>query len=144
MYVPFVVIITLSFHHSWLITGGLTSIIRWVSLVFHRLLTHLEHLSSPPLLEVFVVNNIWLSVNCFVDHCFFFLLSIITLCCLVCPSNYGFLFPLWYLQTFLAGSPKEPHLLGVVFDQCRIILLYLVPPLLHVAIKTPIHPETTF
>ena len=47
-YVPFVVITIRSFPHSWLITGFVTRVTRWVSYMEQELFTLSEHLSSPP------------------------------------------------------------------------------------------------
>ena len=46
-YVPLVVNTSRSFPHSWLVTGFVTRLTRWVPLVEQELLTLLEHLSSP-------------------------------------------------------------------------------------------------
>jgi len=44
-----------SFSHSWLITGFVTRLTRWVSLVEYELLTLPDHLSSSPVLVGFVL-----------------------------------------------------------------------------------------
>ena len=71
----------------------------WVPLVEQELLTHTEHLSSPPVFSgVHVTRSLVLYV-CFVDRC----LSFCTFSfghCVVCSSSiYGFWLPLWHLQT---------------------------------------------
>ena len=47
-----------SFPHSWLITGFVTRLTRWVSLVEYELLTLPDHLSSTPVLVGFVLLNL--------------------------------------------------------------------------------------
>ena len=47
-----------SFSHSWLITGFVTRLTRWVSLVECELLTLPDHLSSSPVLVAFVLLNL--------------------------------------------------------------------------------------
>ena len=99
-YVPLVVNSSRSFSPSWLITGFVTRLTRWMSLVEQELNTLPEHLRSPPVFsEVRVTRSLVLYV-CFVDHC----LSFCTFSfghCVVCCSIYGFWLPLWYLQTLL-------------------------------------------
>jgi len=76
-------------------TAGLQhGVTRWVS--------HVEHLSSPPVFSgVRVARSL-----CF---CAMFCRSL-SICpfsfghCIVCPSIYGFWLPLWYLQSFLKTS----------------------------------------
>jgi hypothetical protein len=84
-YVPLVVSTSRSFPRSWRITGFVTRLTRWVSLVEQELLILPEHLSSPPLLSgVRVTWSLALYV-CFVDRC----LSFCTFSfghCVVCSS----------------------------------------------------------
>ena len=64
-YVPLVVNTIRSFPHSWLITGFVTRLTRWVSLVEQELPTLPEHLSSPPVLSrVRVTRSLVLRVFC--------------------------------------------------------------------------------
>jgi hypothetical protein len=64
-YVPLVVNTIRSFPHSWLITGFVTRLTRWVSLVEQELSTLPEHLSSPPVLSrVRVTRSLVLRVFC--------------------------------------------------------------------------------
>jgi hypothetical protein len=86
--------------NSWLITGFVTRLTRWVPLVEQELLTLTEHLSS---LQVFSgVRVTWSLVLyvCFVDHC----LSLCTFSfghCVVCSSSiYGFWLPSTPLKTW--------------------------------------------
>ena len=100
-YVLIVVNTSRSFPRSWLITGFVTKLTRWVSLVEQELSTLPEHLSSPPVFSgVHVTRSLVLYV-CFVDRC----LSFCTFSfghCVVCSSSiYGFWLPLWYLQTLI-------------------------------------------
>jgi hypothetical protein len=86
--------------YTWLITGFVTRLIRWVPLVEQELLTLPEHLSSPPVFSGVRVTRSLVLYVCFVDLC----LSFCTFSfghCVVCSSSYGFWLPLWYLQTLL-------------------------------------------
>jgi hypothetical protein len=100
-YVPLVVNTSRSFPHSWLITGFVTRLTRRVPLVEQELLTLPDHLSSPPVFSGVCVTRSLVLYVCFVDRC----LSFSTFSfghCVVCSSSiYGFLLPLWYLQTLL-------------------------------------------
>ena len=74
VYVPLVVSNASSFPHSRLITGFITSVMRWVPLVEQELPTLPEHLSLPPVLNgVCVIRSLVL----YVMFCrsLFFLLS---------------------------------------------------------------------
>ena len=87
--------------YTWLITGFVTRLIRWVPLVEQELLTLPEHLSSPPAFSGVRVTRSLVLYVCFVDHC----LSVCTfffwpLCCLFF-SDIWFWLPLWYLQALL-------------------------------------------
>jgi hypothetical protein len=96
-YVPLIVNTSRSFPHSWLVTGFITRLTRWMPLVEQELLTLPEHPSSPPIFcGVRVTQSLVLCV-CFVDRC-------LSYCpfsyghCVVCPSLiYRFWLPLWYL-----------------------------------------------
>ena len=56
-----------------------------------------KHLSSSSVLVGFVLLNLQLSVQFFVDHCLSFcLFSFVH--CIVCPSTHGLYSPLWYLK----------------------------------------------
>jgi hypothetical protein len=100
-YVPLVIITSRSFPHSWLITGSVTRLKRWVQLAEQELITLPEHLSSPPAFSGVRVTRSLVLYVCFVDRC----LSFCTFSfghCVVCSSLiYGFWLPLWYLQTLL-------------------------------------------
>ena len=73
-----VVIKIRSFPHSWLITGFLTRVTRWVPHVKQELPTLPEHLSSPRFLVRFVLFDLLFYVWCFVDRCLSF-----------CPFSFG-------------------------------------------------------
>ena len=74
----------------------------------------LENLSSPRVLVGFMLLNLYISVQCFVDCClllypFSFGHCVVCSRCVVCSiSINGLWLPLWYLQTFL--KPKENEL----------------------------------
>ena len=100
-YVSLVVNTSLSFPHSWLITGFVTKLTWRVSQVEQELPTLLDHLSSPLVFSgVRVTRSLVLYVY-FVDRC----LSFCTFSfghCVVCSSSiYRFWLPLWYPQTIL-------------------------------------------
>jgi len=99
-YVLLVVNTSRFFPHSRLITGFVTRLTRRVTIVEQELLTLPEHMSSPAVFSgVRVTRSLTLYV-CFVDRC----LSFCTFSFghyVVCFSIYGFLLPLWYLQTLL-------------------------------------------
>ena len=80
-YVSLVVSTSQSFPHSWLITGFVTRVTRWVTLVEQFLLTLPEPLISPP--NCSGVHVAWSLVFCvvFVDC-----LSFSFVHCVVCPS----------------------------------------------------------
>jgi hypothetical protein len=96
-YVPLVVSTSLSFPHSWLVTGFVTRLTRRVPLVEQELLTLPEHLSSLPVFgEVRVTRSLVLR-ECFVERC----LSLCTSSfghCVVCSSS---IYEFWYHQTLL-------------------------------------------
>jgi hypothetical protein len=94
---PLVVSISRSFLHSRLVTR----LIRPVPLVEQALVTLPKHLSSTPVSSGVCATR---SLGCFCMFC----RSLFVLCtfsfghCVVCSSLiYGFLLPLWYLQTLL-------------------------------------------
>ena len=81
-------------HHSWLITGFVTRLIRRVPLVEQKLLTLPEF--TPSFSGVRVIRSLVLCV-CFVDRCLSF--SPFSFGHFVaCSSIYGFWLPLWYLH----------------------------------------------
>ena len=90
---------------SWLVTGFVTRITWQVPLVEQELLTLPENMSSPPVVSWIHVTRSLVLCVCFVDRCLSF-------CpfsfghCVVCSSIYGFLLPLWYLQTLLQWNKK--------------------------------------
>ena len=97
-YVPFVVNISRSFPHSWLITGFVTR----VTLVEQKLLILSEHLISP---SVFSVVRVTRSLVL----CVMFCRSLFGHC-VVCPSSiYGFWLPLWYIQTLIQCTENILH-----------------------------------
>jgi len=98
-YVPLVVNTSRSFPHSRLITGFVTRLARRVPLVKQELPTLPEHLSSSPVFSGFRVTRSLVLCVCFVDRC----LSFCTFSFVHCVI-YGFLLPLWYLQTLLRFS----------------------------------------
>jgi hypothetical protein len=73
-----------------------------------------EHLSSPPVYSGVRFTRSLVLYVCFVDHCLSFCTFSFGHCvvcsssfghCVVCSSSiYGFLLPLWYLQTLLARA----------------------------------------
>ena len=104
-YVLFVVSISRSFPHSWLITGFVTRLTRRVLLVEQELPTLPEHLSSPPIFSGVRITRSLVQYVCLVDRC----LSFKTFSfdrCVVGSSIYGFWLPLWYLQTLLKVNSK--------------------------------------
>jgi hypothetical protein len=87
--------------HLWLITDFVTRLTGRVPLMEQELLILQEHLSSSPVFSGVRVTRFLALCVCFVDRCLY-------LCtfsfghCVVCSSLiYGFLLPLWYLQTLL-------------------------------------------
>jgi hypothetical protein len=89
-----------SFPHSWLITGLVTRLTRWVPLVDQELLTPLEHPGSSRVLVEFSLLD--LCALCMLCRSLFVLLYVLfwPLCCLSFLI-YGFWLHLWYLQTLL-------------------------------------------
>ena len=85
-YVPLVANTSLSFPHSWLITGFATRLTRLVWLMEQELLTHPEYMSSTPVFSgVRIIRSFALYV-CFVDRCFsFYVFSVGH--CVVCSSS---------------------------------------------------------
>ena len=61
-----------AFPRSWLVTGFVTGLIRWVSLVEQELLTLPQHLSSPPVCSGVRVTRSLVLYVCFVDRCLYF------------------------------------------------------------------------
>jgi hypothetical protein len=109
-----------SFPHSRLITGVGTRLTRRMPLVEQELLLLPEHLSSPPVFSSVRVTRSLVLYVCFVDRC----LSFCTFSfghCVVCSSIYGFLLPLWYLQTLLTGD------LSRFWLSCLGPLVFLLP-----------------
>ena len=100
-YVPLVVNTSRSFPHSWLITWFVTRLTRQVSLVEQELLTLPEHMSSPPVFSGVRVTRSLVLYVCFVYRCLSFC-SFSFGHCVLCPSIYGFWWPLWYLELFLS------------------------------------------
>ena len=99
-YVPLVVTTPPSFPHSRLITGFTTRLTLRVSLVQQELLTHLEHLSSPPVVsEVRVTRSSVLCVS-FVDRCFSFSRFSFGHCIVYSSYNYSSIhrFIIFYLK----------------------------------------------
>jgi hypothetical protein len=68
-YVPLVVSTSLYFPLSWLITGFVTRLTRWVPLVEQELLTLPEHLTCSPVFSVVRVTRSLVLCICFVDRC---------------------------------------------------------------------------
>jgi len=96
--VPSVVITIRSFPHYLLITGFVKGVTGRMIHMEQELPNLPEHLRSPRMLVGFALLDLQFSIYCFVDRC-------LSLCpvsfdhCFVYPSIYGFLLPLWYLQT---------------------------------------------
>ena len=86
---------SLSFPHSWLITGFVTRLARRMPLVEQALLTLPEHLSLSP----FTWGSCYSIVS---SMCMFYRLLLSFGHCLLCSSSiYGFWLLLWCLQTLL-------------------------------------------
>ena len=100
-YVPLVVSTSLSFPHSWLITGFVIRLSRRVPLVEQKPLTLPEHLSSPPVVSGDRVTRALLLCVCFVDRCLSFWPFSFGHCVVCSSTIYGFWLLLWYLQTLL-------------------------------------------
>jgi hypothetical protein len=80
IYVPLVVSTLRSFPHSWLITGFICGVTRWVSLVELQLLSDPVYLGSTSILSgVRFARFVSFCMVFFVDRCFSF--SFWTLCC---------------------------------------------------------------
>jgi hypothetical protein len=90
-YVPLVISTSQSFPHSWFIIGFVTKVARRVALVEQGLLTLSEHLTWGSCWSIFCVlfcRSLCFPLPFSFGHYF------------VCTSSiYGFLLPLWYLQT---------------------------------------------
>jgi hypothetical protein len=111
--------------HSWLITGFVTRLTWWVSLVEQELLTLPEHLSTPPIFSGVRVTRSLVLYICFVDRC----LSFCTFSfghCVVCSSLiYGFWLPLWYLHSSWSKSrPSWLYRMVVGFTTTSAISAY--------------------
>ena len=102
-YVPFVVNISRSFSHSWLITGFVSRLTWRVPLVEQELLTLLEHMSSRPGFSWVLVTQSLVLCVCFVDCCLSFC-SFSFGHRVVCPSIYGFWFIFYIFKLFLNKS----------------------------------------
>jgi hypothetical protein len=101
--VQYVVIIIRSFPHSWLITGFVTTGTScWTGTVYHSV--------ALPVFNWFrVARCLVLCVMCCRSFSFGH--------CNVCPPNYDFWLPLWYLQAFL----------NLVIEFIHIVMQHLVP-----------------
>jgi hypothetical protein len=106
-YVSLVVNTSRSFPHSRLITRFVTRLTRRVPLVEKELLTHSEHLSSPPVFSGVRVTRSLVLYVCFVDRCLSFCTLSFGHCVVYSSSIYGFWLPLWYLQTLLMCLEHE-------------------------------------
>ena len=104
---------SLSFSHSWLITGILTWVTRRVALVEQKLFTPpvtvihpvrmVRYLVYTRCLVVLMLLNVKFSEMCIVDNCLPFCpLSFDK--CIVWPLIYGFWLSLWDLQTLIVIS----------------------------------------
>jgi hypothetical protein len=93
-YVLLVVNTSLSFPHSWLVTGFVTRLTRRVLPLEQGLPTIPEHLSSPPGFSGVRVTRSLVLCVCFVDRYLSFYPFYVGHC-VVCPSIYGFWLPLW-------------------------------------------------
>jgi hypothetical protein len=91
----------MSFPHSWLITGFVTRLTRWVPIVEQELLTLPEHLSSSPVINGVRVTQSLVLCVCFVDRCLSFCHFLFGHCVVWPSSIYGFWIPFWYIQTLL-------------------------------------------
>ena len=104
------------FPHSWHITGFVTRLTRWVSLVEQELLTLPEHMSSPLVFNGVRVTRSLVLCVCFVNRPFvLFLLAIVLFVLLrYADSNYPFgIFKLFFNN--FRNSYK--HLRKKYFDQ---------------------------
>jgi hypothetical protein len=116
---PLVVITSRSFPRSWFINGFVTRLTRRVPLVEQELLTLSEQMNSPSILSGVRVTRSLVLYVCFVDRC----LSFCTFSsghCVCCSSAiYGFLFPLWCLQTILT------RYITIIALRCPRLVLYV-------------------
>ena len=87
----------MSFPHSWLITGFVTRLTRWVPPVEQELLILPEHLSSSPVFSGGRVTRSLVLYVCFVDCCLSFCTFSFAHCVVCSSSIYGFWLPLLYL-----------------------------------------------
>jgi hypothetical protein len=74
---------------KWLITMFITTVRRRVPLVYQELFMLPKYMSSTPVLLRLMLLDLKKIVNCFVDRCLSFCLSI-----------YGFWLPFWYLLKY--------------------------------------------
>ena len=79
-YVPLVIAISLSFPHSWLITGLVTKLRRRMPLLEQELVILQVHVKSPQIFSGVCVTRSLVLCVCYVDHCLYFFLW--PLCCL--------------------------------------------------------------
>ena len=102
--------------HSWLITRFVTRLLRRVSLVEQELLTHPEHLSSPPVFSTVRVTRslVFCFVYCFIDRFCCFVLFLLTI--VLSVDIWILITSLWYLQFFLECSSYE-HALWRLFQK---------------------------
>ena len=94
-----------SFFRSWFITGFVTRLTRWVSLVEQKLLIFSEHLCSPR----FWGGSCYLIFNCICMFCRFYL-SFCTFSfgpCVLCSSIYGFWLPFCRTDHTMAKTKKD-------------------------------------
>ena len=119
-YAPFVIDISRSFPHSWLITGFVTRVPRRVPLVVQELLNLTEHLRSPPVFSGVRVTRSLVLYVCFVDCCLsfctFFLLAIVLSVLRYTDSEYRF----GIFKLFLSYNLRYFHLAFVLFVLLRI------------------------
>ena len=91
----------MSFPHSWLITGFVTRLTRWVPPVEQELLILQEHLSSSPVFSGGRVTRSLVLYVCFVDCCLSFCTFSFAHCVVCSSSIYGFWLPLLYLLSIV-------------------------------------------
>ena len=88
--------------YTWLITRFVTRLIRWVPLVEQKLLTLLEHLSSPPVFSGVRVTRSLVLYTCMFCRSLFVLLYFF-----FWPLCYLSFFDLWILITYLVSSSSS-------------------------------------
>ena len=108
------------------ITRFITRLTWRVSLVEQELLTHPEHLSSPPVFSGVRVSWSLVLYVCFVDRCLFFCTFSFGYCVVCSSSLYRFWLPHWYLQTLLETRHQIHTCTVKVSKIFRLFLLYLV------------------